>query len=76
MDFSNFFRNLDPRLAGFLRGLVLALASAVVLFTPEYLKAGNNVPQAFEMFVPFLMTLLRTVEGFIDAKKAVPVSGA
>lgn len=59
---------MNPALAGFLRGLALAVAIAVLEAVAVYL-GGADLPEAAAVYVPVVVLLLRTLEGELDRRR-------
>lgn len=55
---------MSPRVTGLLRGLVEAVASAVILAVAAWLEVAD-LPASMIAFVPVLVALLRTLEAEI-----------
>lgn len=63
-----FFSNLPPKWAGFLRGLVLAVAAAAVSAAVKFLESGQLTPEGLSIYIPIAIVLLRTIEGMLDQR--------
>ena len=59
---------VDPFLAGFARGLLVAAAMGALGAIAKYL-GGADVPVWLLPFVPTLAALIRAVEGLLDRSK-------
>ncbi len=58
------FHHLNPIIAGFVRGLGLAIGSAAVSYAISYV--GNIHSGEILPFTPIIALVLRTMEGIID----------
>lgn len=55
-----------PALAGFIRGLVHAVLIGAISAGINYFSTAS-IPDSYAAYAAFIVALLRTLEGFIDA---------
>ena len=59
---------LNPALEGFLRGIVLAALSTIVVYLLTYVQSAH-LPAQLDIWIPVIVLVLRTVEGVLDHLK-------
>jgi hypothetical protein len=64
-----FFSEQAPTTTGFLRGLVEAVIAAALSGALVYFEAGAEYPPEMVGFIPVIVVLLRTAEGYIDSTR-------
>jgi hypothetical protein len=62
------FGHLRPEYAGLARGIVLAMALVVIKAAIDYLTGGQPLPSGWDLYVPAILALLRSLEGVIDGR--------
>lgn len=67
-DGAPFFASLRPEYAAALRGVSLAVALVVIKAAIDYLTGGQPLPSGWDLYVPAILALLRSIEGVIDGR--------